>query len=206
MSAARFCGHCGASLEKGAWREPPTDPACDACGRHTEVAAHRKGPSLLVQVGVFAENRILLLRRGTPPYAGRWAPVGGFVEPGESLEAAAIREAREEVGISLACEQLVPHGVISLPALDQVHVLYFVRLERAVGLNPAPPEALEAGWFTEDEFPSREIWDAHVNFDAGRLFERARSGRLDFYQQSERWLRVIEDDCRFTSLWSGGHD
>ena len=63
-----------------------------------------RGPALLVLVAVFADDSVLLHRRGVPPYEGQWAPPGGFVEAGESLEAAAIREVREESGISLEAE------------------------------------------------------------------------------------------------------
>jgi ADP-ribose pyrophosphatase YjhB (NUDIX family) len=202
MSRARFCGYCGAPRPVCSDSPRSPDVVCAACGHSTQVNATASGPALLVQTGIFAEDHILLLRRGLAPYAGQWAPVGGFVEAGESLETAAAREAREEVGIDLEVGHLVPHGVISLPELNQVHVLYLVILERRVPLHPALPEALEAAWFLEHEFPSSEVWDAHVNFDIGRLFARVRSGRLDFYQQTDTWLRVIGDDGRFTYLWN----
>jgi 8-oxo-dGTP diphosphatase len=202
MSEARFCGYCGAPKPSCGDAAPSQGAVCSCCGHTTRINGLSAGPALLVQTGVFAEDHILLLRRGTAPYAGQWAPVGGFVEHGESLETAAAREAREEVGIDLDPRQLVPHGVISLPELNQVHVLFLVILGRRVPLHPALPEALEAGWFLEKDFPSGEVWDAHVNFDVGRLFARARSGRLDFYQQTDSWLRVIADDGRFTYLWN----
>ena len=59
-----------------------------------------RGPALLVLVAVFADDRVLL-HRGVAPYQGQRAPPGGFVEAGESLEAAAIREVWEEAGIKL---------------------------------------------------------------------------------------------------------
>jgi ADP-ribose pyrophosphatase YjhB (NUDIX family) len=57
---------------------------------------------LAVSVVVLRAADVLLVERGRPPAAGRWAPPGGAVEPGESLEAAARREVEEETGI--ACE------------------------------------------------------------------------------------------------------
>jgi ADP-ribose pyrophosphatase YjhB (NUDIX family) len=200
MSGARFCGYCGAP-RPSVDTPRSQDAACASCGHTTQINAASSGPALLVQTGIFAEDHILLLRRGLAPYAGQWAPVGGFVEPGESLETAAVREAKEEVGIDLEPGQLVPHGVLSLPVLNQVHVLFLVILARRVALQPAFPEALEAGWFLEKEFPAGEVWGAHANFDVGRLFARARRGRLDFYQQTDEWLRVIADDGGFTYLW-----
>ena len=52
--------------------------------------------TLLVLTQIFAEDHILLLKRGLEPYRGKWAPPGGFVERGESSQAAAVREVWEE--------------------------------------------------------------------------------------------------------------
>lgn len=52
-----------------------------------------------VSVVVFRGDEVLLVRRARPPAQGLWAPVGGRIEPGESAEAAALREVREETGI-----------------------------------------------------------------------------------------------------------
>lgn len=54
-----------------------------------------------VSIVVLDGDRVLLVRRGRPPNAGRHAPVGGRVEPGEALEAAALREVAEETGVTV---------------------------------------------------------------------------------------------------------
>lgn len=59
-------------------------------------------PVLGVSVSVWRDGQVLLVRRGKAPAKGLWAPVGGRVEWGETLEEAAIREVREETGV--ACE------------------------------------------------------------------------------------------------------
>jgi 8-oxo-dGTP diphosphatase len=59
---------------------------------------------------------ILLIRRGSGPYDGYWALPGGFVEVGETLEAAAAREAEEETGLEVEIVRLV--GVYSDPNRD----------------------------------------------------------------------------------------
>lgn len=63
-------------------------------------------PMVTVDVALFglAENRfsLLLVRRKNPPFAGRWALPGGFVEMDETLEASARRELREETGVAVS--------------------------------------------------------------------------------------------------------
>jgi ADP-ribose pyrophosphatase YjhB (NUDIX family) len=70
----------------------------------------------LVGVGavVVDEGRVLLVRRGSEPMKGRWTLPGGLVELGEPLEAAVIREVREETGLAVE-----PLELIEL--LDRIH-------------------------------------------------------------------------------------
>ena len=74
-------------------------------------------PKLMVDVIVPSEEgHILLIRRASDPYEGQWALPGGFVEVGETLEAAAVREAEEETGLKVEIVRLV--GVYSDPDRD----------------------------------------------------------------------------------------
>ena len=54
-----------------------------------------------VSVCIFRGDAVLMVQRGKAPGIGRWAPVGGGIEPGESAEAAALREVAEEVGVTI---------------------------------------------------------------------------------------------------------
>lgn len=74
-------------------------------------------PKLMVDVVITADDgKAVLIRRASEPYAGRWALPGGFVEVGETVEEAAIREAAEETGLAIEVSRLV--GVYSDPERD----------------------------------------------------------------------------------------
>ena len=73
-------------------------------------------PKLMVDVVITAERGVVLIRRGSEPFRGRWALPGGFVEVGETVEEAADREAAEETGLAVEVARLV--GVYSDPERD----------------------------------------------------------------------------------------
>ena len=64
----------------------------------------------------FPDGEIVLVKRGVEPYKGRWAIPGGGVEIGETVEQAAVREAKEETGLDIKLTGLV--GVYSDPNRD----------------------------------------------------------------------------------------
>ncbi len=198
----RFCAYCGQAQQADADPEVRADYLrCVSCGRTTHAQPVGNGPALLVLTAAFAENRLLLLKRGLNPYRGSWAPPGGFVEHGESLEHAAVREVEEEVGIRIPAARLMPHGLVSLPSMNQVYVVFLAVLDRLETLHPALPEALDARWFTREEYPLAQIWEPANAFDIGAVFDRVRSGKFEFYQQSDDSARLISNDGRITYLW-----
>lgn len=75
------------------------------------------GPALTVDCVVFDDRgRLLLIRRANEPFKGLYALPGGFVDAGETVEHAALRELREETGLVGRIEKLI--GVYSDPASD----------------------------------------------------------------------------------------
>ena len=200
----QFCGYCGARLT-GCFPTAGSGARaiCPQCSRITKSEAAGSGPSLLVLTLVYAQDKVLLIKRGQPPFVGKWASPGGFVEANESLESAATRELREEVGLHLENEQLLPHGIISLPALNQVYVTYLAFLEEIVPAKPSLPETLDAKWFSMSEYPAAEMWPpvAQTGFTIERFFDRVRSGRFDLYQQTDNSMRVITIGGEITYLW-----
>ncbi|MGH6866942.1 MAG: NUDIX domain-containing protein [Methyloceanibacter sp.] len=93
-----------------------------------------KTPALTTDCAIFdADGRVLLIRRKNEPFKGAFALPGGFVDMGETVEAACRREVREEVGLDLNYLELV--GVYSDPGRDPrghtVAVAYLARLPEA---------------------------------------------------------------------------
>lgn len=75
-----------------------------------------RGPKLTVDAVWIVRGRILLVRRGRPPFRGRWALPGGFVEREETVERAVVRELKEETGLDGRIAALL--GVYSGPDRD----------------------------------------------------------------------------------------
>ena len=104
-------------------------------------------PKIMVDIVVPSEEgHVLLIRRGSDPYEGYWALPGGFVEVGETLEEAAVREAEEETGLKVEIVRLV--GVYSNPDRDprghNVSVTYLARAQG--GELSAATDAAEASF------------------------------------------------------------
>ena len=183
----KFCQSCGGGLE---YRIPALDTrkrlVCRKCGQVVY-----KGPAVLVTVMVVSQERLLLVKRGIRPYINKWAPPGGFVEAGESLEDAVIREVREETALELRHDQITPHGMLSLPEINQVYATFLALADYPQPLMPVPPEAIDAQWFSEQEFPISEIWDPARDFDVGQFFDCVRTRRFDLWRRTDDAVRMI---------------
>lgn len=118
------------------------------------------GPRVGVGGVVVHEGRVVLVRRGKPPLYGRWVVPGGTVELGERLEAALVREVREETGLEVT-------PVAFLTAFDRIlgaagHVGYhYVILDYLCqwrsGELQAGSDALDARFAAPDELDALEL-------------------------------------------------
>lgn len=116
------------------------------------------------------DRRVLLVTRGNPPFKGRYALPGGFVEVGETVEQACRRELREETGAEAGELKLV--GVYSDPERDpRGHVCSVVFAGRSTaqdvkGADDAAEAAWVADWRDHDlAFDHRQVLE-----DAEKLF------------------------------------
>lgn len=105
------------------------------------------------------EKNIVLIKRKNPPYG--WALPGGFVDYGESLENAAIREAKEETNLEI--DLIRQFHSYSDPSRDKrFHTITTVFIAKANGVPTGKDDALEAKIFNVNELPSEIAFD-HKN-------------------------------------------
>lgn len=132
---------CGGLLDG----EPLT---CGRCGH-----VHYRDPKVAACVIFRWQGGVFLMRRAIEPGYGRWTYPGGYVDRGETVEAAAVRETREEAGCDVALDDLL--GLYSYRGQTAIIVVYRGRV--VAGEPHALSESLEARSFREDEIPWDEL-------------------------------------------------
>jgi len=126
---------------------------CPACGA---AVKNYRNPFPTVDIIIEVEKGIVLIERKNPPHG--WALPGGFVDYGESLEAAAVREAREET--SLEVQNLRLLGCYSDPGRDQrMHTISTVYIAEGQGQPRAADDAANLGIFRLEQLPERLCFD-----------------------------------------------
>ena len=137
-----FCGRCGAPL-----RTKTTERAkeCPVCG---QLHFPRLAPAIIVLVERGGE---LLLARSRHFLPGMYSVLAGFVEPGETLEEAVVREVREEVGVTVKDIKYFGSQPWPFP-----HSLMIGFTATYVGgeISLSDDEIENAGWFTIDNLPT----------------------------------------------------
>ena len=126
-----------------------------------------RNPVPTVDIIIQYRGKIILIKRKNPPYG--WAIPGGFVEYGESLEEAAVREAEEET--SLQVRLIEQFRAYSRPDRDpRQHTITTVFIADGEGIPQAADDAGEIGLFIEEDLPDeiafdhREILQDYFNY------------------------------------------
>ncbi len=144
-------------------------PACPHCG-FADFMHFQIGSNTLVE----RDGEVLLLRLNYGPRSGRWALPGGLVENDETLEAAAIRETREESGFEVALDGLLATWI--RPGFPILVVTYRAHITGGE-LRIAPDEASEAAFFPQAGLPplGEIAWPSTAHgLDAWKAVEPAR--------------------------------
>lgn len=121
---------------------------CPNCDHKLEIF---RNPTPTVDIIIEIGDKIVLIERKNPPHG--WALPGGFVDYGESYESAALREAREETGLSVS--NLRQFRTYSDPDRDpRQHTASTVFIAQAEGEPVAGDDAGLARLFTREELPA----------------------------------------------------
>ena len=119
-----------------------------------------RNPYLTVDIIIQIDGGIVLIERKNPPHG--WALPGGFGDYGESVEAAAVREAKEETGLEVTLKG--QFHVYSEPSRDpRHHTASVVFIAEAEGALKAADDAVRAGVYTKSTLPQP------LAFDHGRI-------------------------------------
>ena len=143
----KFCPVCGAVLEKLKPKENEPDRlVCSEC----EFILYLD-PKLVATSIVELDEKIVLLKRGIDPQKGKWVLPGGYVDQGEQVEEAALRETEEECGIKIRINDLL--GVYSYTGRIGVVIVYLT--EYISGDLIVGDETQDVKLFNLEEIP----WD-----------------------------------------------
>ena len=157
----RFCPLCGATLGLRVVKSgEPERPACTACDFVWFV-----DPKIAAGCIVETPTGIVLLRRGIEPAYGKWVFPGGYVDHGERVEDAAVRETREESCLEVRVTSLL--NVYSYSGRPVIVVVFTG--EHIGGTLAAADETLEAGTFPPAKIPWHDLAFSST-FDALREY------------------------------------
>lgn len=143
-----FCDECGALTDGG--DVPAGDPPrCTVHGPRWRLV--RNAPC--AGVVIVRDGRILLSKRAKAPYAGWWEVPGGFVERGEHPTQAAVREAREELGIEVRLTGLIGTYLEVSGRGEALQVTAYEGTTDDAEPRPDPTEVSDWAWFRPEEVP-----------------------------------------------------
>jgi ADP-ribose pyrophosphatase YjhB (NUDIX family) len=144
-----FCPKCGGRL--AGRRIKPSElvqSVCQACG-----FVFFMNPKVAVGTIVSLDGRVLLLRRGIEPAYGKWVFPSGFVDRGECVEEAAVRETREESQVDVRINRL-----LNIYSYAHHPVIIIVYIGEVISGQPcAGDETLEAQTFAPEEIPWNDL-------------------------------------------------
>lgn len=145
----RFCPRCGGKLELRALKAlEPERLVCQKC-----AFIFYLDPKVVAGTLFSLDGGVVLLRRGIEPALGKWSFPGGYVDRGESVQEAAVRETKEEAHLDVRLRSLL--GIYSYPRSPNVVVVYTA--EVMGGELKAGDEADEAKAFQVSEIPWEEL-------------------------------------------------
>ncbi len=144
----RFCPRCGQPLASRLLKAgDPARLVCTGCG-----FVFYLDPKIAVGTIIRTEDhRLVLVRRAIEPGYGKWVFPGGYVDRGEEVMMAALREAGEEAGLEVRIDRLI--GIYSYAGRTPIIIVYAATM--VGGELAVDEEGLEVQWFEPSSIP----WD-----------------------------------------------
>ncbi len=112
-----------------------------------------QNPTVIAGCIIERDGKFLLAQRAIEPMRGRWSIPAGFMENGETVEQAAMREVREETGARV--ELLGPYSIFSVPQMNQVYIIFRARLMEFI--EPHGDETEQLSFVSANEIPWSEL-------------------------------------------------
>ena len=126
-------------------------------------------PIIGVGAVIVHNDRVLLVKRGKPPYSGMWCIPGGKINFGETLQQAAEREIREETGIVIrAGEPVYTFDIIDTGTETGTEAFHYVVVDLAAdyisGEPVAQDDVTDVAWFEKKDIENDEVQELTRNF------------------------------------------
>ena len=179
-----YCSHCGSS--KLHQKQPTEDThkriVCDQCAR-----VHYHNPTIICGCIIEQGDKVALCLRAIEPQKNTWTIPAGYLEFGESTEAAAQREALEETGMEVEIREL--YSVFNVQHMHQVYIIYraqFVQQNQEMG-----HESLAVKWFTEQTLPAEQLAYPAIKTMLLRHAKERKAGCFSLYQGDATSGRII---------------
>jgi len=184
----KYCSNCGSDQIKFIIPEGDTYKrfVCDNCN-----SIHYDNPRVIVGCLPIYNHKIVICKRAIEPCIGKWNLPAGFMENGESVHEAAVRETLEEANARIELQGL--YTLFNLPHANQVFIIYRGRL---LDLDYSPgEESLEVVLFREDEIPWQDIAFSMVE-ETLRLYFRERDNG-GFETHTRTIVRISKEPRRY---------
>lgn len=111
-------------------------------------------PAVATSIALIKDKKILLAKRKIAPQQGDWDILGGFVEPGESVEEGVIREMKEETGLDVEIEKYLGSVADVYGERPSIPLIFTVKMINP-NQQPSPHDDVEElAWFSLEEIPN----------------------------------------------------
>jgi 8-oxo-dGTP diphosphatase len=153
-----YCIRCGRRLARARERGQAVS-RCPACGWTDWINPAPTASVLILRRDGGSGRAVLLVRRAVAPARGAWDVPGGFIERGETAEAAAVREVREELGVDVRLERFV--GIfpdtyaLGGERRSSLNIYYVARLRRPTAPIRPADDVSGFRWFPLARLPRR---------------------------------------------------